>query len=109
MKAAVVNGPVGPEAGLASSSVEVPRQARAHEAPGSVIPGAPLSRVRILDAPRNDGRMFRTLRLTLSPVFRNHEFQSGPDLVDGADLDVDEPKAKRGVAHDNVRQIGRDA
>jgi len=44
----------------------------------------------------------------LSLLFRNDEFQSGPDSVDRTDLDIDEAKGKRGIAHHYVRQVGRE-
>src|SRR6202023_2398340 len=47
--------------------------------------------------------------MAVSLVLWDHEFQSGPDIVDGADLDVDEAKRKRRVAHDNFRQVADDA
>src|SRR5580704_3124953 len=42
-------------------------------------------------------------------VFWDHEFQSRPGLVDGADLDVDEAKRQRGVAHHDIAEIGSNA
>src|SRR4030088_1268304 len=53
---------------------------------------------------RTPDRPFRPDPLTS----RNHEFQSGPDLIDRADLDIDEAKRKRDVAHHDIRKIGRD-
>src|SRR4051794_37785930 len=45
----------------------------------------------------------------LSPPFpRNHEFQSGPDVVDGADLDIDEAERKPAIANHRFRHISRD-
>src|SRR5262249_32041585 len=41
--------------------------------------------------------------------FGDHELQSRPGLVDRADLDVDQPERKRGVAYHDIAEIGRNA
>src|SRR5579871_1575801 len=47
--------------------------------------------------------------LLLALLFRDHELQSGPGLVDRADLDVDETERQRRVAHGDVAEIGGNA
>jgi hypothetical protein len=42
-------------------------------------------------------------------IFGDHEFQSGPGVIDGANLDIDEAKRKRRIAHDDIREIGGNA
>jgi len=40
-------------------------------------------------------------------LLADHEFQSRPDLVDSADLDVDKSERQRSVAHHDIAEVGR--
>src|ERR1700756_3742820 len=47
--------------------------------------------------------------LSAAHRFRDHELQSRPGVVDGADLDVDEPERQRDVTYHDIAEVGRNA